>query len=132
MVGLDTNVLVRLLTRDDAAQLRRAEALVRTRCRPDDPGWISLVVLCELVWVLEGAYGYAKADIARALEALLRMPSLQVEHEPLVAKAIRAWRGASFDFADAVIAVRNRNEGCVTTHTFDRKAAKQEGFSPVP
>ncbi len=53
MIGLDTNVLVRYLTQDDPQQSARANNLIETQCTKNEPGWIALIVLCELVWVLE-------------------------------------------------------------------------------
>ena len=67
MIGLDTNVLLRYFTRDDATQHRRAAKLIERECTPDAPGQIALVTLCELVWVLSGGYGYARQDVARLL-----------------------------------------------------------------
>ena len=57
MIGLDTNVLLRYLTQDDPKQAERANNLILSQCTLQEPGQISLVVLCELVWVLRGAYG---------------------------------------------------------------------------
>ena len=61
MIGLDTNVLVRYLTQDDPQQSARANNLIETQCTKNEPGWIALIVLCELVWVLRGAYNYKKS-----------------------------------------------------------------------
>lgn len=132
MLGLDTNVLVRLLIRDDAAQLKRAEKLVRRECTASVPGWVSVIVLCELVWVLETAYGYKRPDIQSVVEHLLKTPIFRVEGEVIVSKALNAWASSNCDLADMLIAARNSQEGCTTTYTFDRKAAKQPGFTAVP
>lgn len=132
MLGLDTNVLVRLLIRDDAAQLKRAEKLVRRECIASDPGWVSVIVLCELVWVLEVAYAYKRSDIQSVVEHLLKTPIFRVEDEVVVSKALKSWAGCNCDLADMLIAERNLIEGCKTTYTFDRKAAKQPGFKAVP
>jgi predicted nucleic-acid-binding protein len=132
MLGLDTNVLERLLIRDDAAQLKRAEELVRGKCTSSDPGWVSVIVLCKVVWVLETAYGYKRPSIQSVIEHLLKTPISRVENEVIVSKAVKAWSNCNCDLADMLIAERNLYEGCKTTYTFDRKAAKQSGFTAVP
>jgi len=132
MLGLDTNVLVRLLIRDDAAQFKRAEKLVRRECTASDPGWVSVIVLCELVWVLETAYTYNRSDIQSVVEHLLKTSIFRVEDEVIVSKALKSWASCNCDLADMLIAERNLHEGCTTTYTFDRKAAKQPGFTAVP
>ncbi len=63
MIGFDTNVLVRHLVQDDPRQSRKATQVIAKQCTRDDPGFISRIVLCELVWVLESAYGYSKDTI---------------------------------------------------------------------
>jgi predicted nucleic acid-binding protein len=68
MIGIDTNVLVRHLVQDDLRQARAATQVITQRCTRDDPGFINRIVLCELVWVLESAYGYPKVTIVAVLE----------------------------------------------------------------
>ncbi len=63
MIGLDTNVLIRYLVQDDPGQSRKATQVIVKRCTRDDPGFINRIVLCELIWVLESAYGYSKDTI---------------------------------------------------------------------
>ena len=67
MIGLDTNVLVRYLVQDDVKQAALATQLIETTLDDDEPGWIASIVLCELVWVLEGPYDYARTMIVAAL-----------------------------------------------------------------
>jgi predicted nucleic-acid-binding protein len=132
MLGLDTNVLVRFLTKDDAVQFKQAENLLRHHCSVTKPGWISVIVLCELVWVLSRGYGYDKVQISSVIEHLLRTPFLVLEDESLVRNALKAWQASKLDFPDSLIAERNRRVGCTTTYTFDAKASAADGFSPVP
>jgi predicted nucleic acid-binding protein len=79
MIGLDTNVLVRYLVQDDPGQSRKATQVIAKQCTRDDPGFINRIVLCELVWVLESAYGYSKDTIVAVLEKLLRTSQLKIE-----------------------------------------------------
>lgn len=121
MIGLDTNVLVRYLTLDDEEQAARASRLVESRCTRQTPGWIALVVLCELVWILRGAYRYEKQLVVEVLDRLLQTTELRVEDHELAQQALKAWRKGTADFADYVILYGNAERGCDATWSFDRK-----------
>ena len=123
MIGLDTNVLVRYVVQDDPRQAAAASHLIETSLSDDEPGWIASIVLCEFVWVLEAAYGYARNSIAPALERVLEVDCFRVEAPSLAWRALDAYRGGA-DFADALIALGNESAGCEYTATFDRGAAK--------
>ena len=137
MIGLDTNVLLRCFVDiDDPAQAQRAQAqrvraFVASRCTRDDPGHVDRVTLCEMIWVLARGYRYPKAEIARILDALLDRENLVLEDADCVAAALRIFRTSGVDFADALIGRVNQARGCETTATFDRGAAKLEGFVRV-
>ncbi len=124
MIGLDTNVLVRLLTGDDAVQRSIAKASINRNCSSDDPAFINRVVLIETVWVLEFVYDYSRNNIAAAVDTLLRMVRMLTEGSALVREALSGYR-AGADFADALVAATNAAEGCSRTITIDRKAAKR-------
>lgn len=79
MKGLDTNVLIRHLIQDDPAQFRLATHFITTECSREDPCYINRIVLCETVWVLESAYGYAREDIAGVLERIIRTYQFRIE-----------------------------------------------------
>jgi predicted nucleic-acid-binding protein len=132
MIGLDTNVLVRFLVADDKDQAARAARLIEERCSGDDPGFVDSVVLCELVWVLEGAYGYARPLIAEVLEKMLHSAELEIANVEAAWAALRAYRSGGADFSDALIGRLNRQAGCVATATFDRGAAALDDFFEVP
>ncbi len=125
MIGLDTNVLVRYLTQDDPDQAARANRLIEDHCTRDAPGHLAIVVLCELVWVLRGAYRVDKDRIVEVLEGLLITAELAIEDESVVYQALTAYRMGSADFADYVIAYRNQAAGCEATYSFDRKLVGQ-------
>ncbi|MEM9011220.1 MAG: type II toxin-antitoxin system VapC family toxin [Pseudomonadota bacterium] len=129
MIGLDTNVLVRHLIQDDPEQSPRASAALDA-CTTEVPGYLNRIVLCELVWVLDRAYGYGREQIAPVLEALLRSADLRVEDEGLAWRALDLYRGGA-DFADALLALSNREAGAEETLTFDRRAAALPGFFSV-
>jgi len=128
VIGLDTNVLVRYFAQDDAAQSAAANK-VMANLGKDDPGFVSLVVLCELVWVLEDAYGVAKPQLLEVLRSLLESDELVIERKPVAWAALEQFQASNMDFSDAVIALCGIDAGCQHTLTFDRAAAKSKGFS---
>jgi predicted nucleic-acid-binding protein len=128
VIGLDTNVLVRFLVRDDAAMAERAEHAIRERCSPEQPGFINHIVLCELAWVLERAYDYQRADVASVLDALCRATDFRVEATEVVRLAIIRFAAGRADFADYLVGLINQAATCLATLTFDRHAAEFEHF----
>lgn len=124
MIGLDTNVLVRYLTQDDAEQAAAANRVMQAQCTADDPCRLSLVVLCELVWVLGRAYGCDREAIAGILERLLSAAELEVADEAIAWRALRAYAEGPADFADYCILFANREAGCSRTLSFDQRLAR--------
>ena len=96
-----------------------------------DPGFLNRIVLCELVWVLESAYGYPKDTIVAVLEKLLRTSQLKIEDAQSAWTAFRMYQKGKADYADCLLGVTNRQAGCDSTVTFDQAAMKLEGFQPV-
>lgn len=124
MIGLDTNVLIRYVVQDDAVQAAAATRLIESQCSGDAPGFISHLVLVELCWVLGRGYGYDRKVQASVIYALLMTAELCVQESESVWLALRLFEKGSADFADYLIGQINKDEGCETTWTFDRKAAK--------
>jgi predicted nucleic-acid-binding protein len=131
MIGVDTNVLVRYLTRDDQAQYERARRLIDSGLSKGEPALVSLLVLMETEWVLRSRYELLKSQIVAAFSALLDTADLAFEDEPSVERAIYSWKDSVADFADCLIEARNRRLGCRATATFDSKALKLTGFVAV-
>lgn len=131
MIGLDTNVVVRLFVDDDRKQVHAARAFVSGRCSRNDPGFVNRISLCELVWVLESVHGYGRAAIGNVVEQLLASSDILVEDHELAQVALATFQTTNADFADALIGEVNRARGCDVTATFDRKAAKLDGFVGV-
>ncbi|MDP9084482.1 MAG: type II toxin-antitoxin system VapC family toxin [Pseudomonadota bacterium] len=131
MLGVDTNVLVRYLTRDDQPQYDKARRLIEREVAKGEPVLVSLLVLLETEWVLRSRYEIAKADIVAAFSALLDTADLTFEDEPSVEIAVYAWKDSAADFADCLIEARNRRLGCRATATFDGRALKLAGFISV-
>jgi predicted nucleic-acid-binding protein len=128
VIGIDTNVPIRYLTDDDPEMADRAGHLLERECHPDGQGFINAVVLSETVWVLRRHYRYSRDQIAMAVDALLRTPSLAIEDGELAERALKIYREGNVDFADALIGLINQERGCRMTVTFDRKAAGLETF----
>ncbi len=122
MIGLDTNVLVRYLTQDEPVQAKLATELVESLSRTR-PGFVSLVVLVETVWVLESCYDADRKRVIEVLETLLQVESLVVASAEAAWQALRCYRQEGNDFADALIATLARRAGCEKTFSFDRGAA---------
>ncbi len=128
MKGLDSNVLVRYLAQDHPEQAAKATRFVSSECTIEDPCLVNRIVLCELVWVLETAYGYPRATVAAVLEQIFRTAQLRIERSNEAWAALSEYRDGA-DFADALIALDNLRLGCEYTVTFDRKASRRKGFA---
>ena len=121
MIGLDTNILVRFITHDDATQAATAMRLMAS-LSADSPGYVSLVVLVELIWVLEGFYRFRGKEVEDVVESLLRGREMRLERPDLVEQAVRRFKAGSADLADCIIERAAHAAGCDYTLTFDRKA----------
>jgi len=122
VTGLDSNVLLRYLTQDDAAQAARATRLIERELSERAPGFVSLVVLVETCWVLERIYGVTPAEISTTVRDLLDTRQLTIERRAAVARTLE--RTGARNFADALIADVALDAGCSRVVTFDRKAAR--------
>ena len=130
MIGLDTNVLVRYIMQDDAKQSALATSLVES-LSVQSPGFVPLVSVVKLAWVLSSAYELDRGQIVRAFESLLRTKEIAVERAELVWKALRVFQRADTDFADCLIERSAAVAGCERTMTFDRGAVKGCGMTLV-
>jgi len=128
MIGLDSNVLIRYLTQDDPIQSAKATEIMERRLTERDPGFVSIVAMAEIVWVLDRAYDLTPRQIAAAIERMLQTDALVVEQERQVFTAMVAFREGRGAFADALIAELGTRAGCGHTLTFDRKALRLPGF----
>lgn len=128
MIGLDTNVLVRFLVQDDQAQAARAQEVIAAAVEAGERLYLNRIVLCELVWVLAGAYEEPKVEIAGTLERLLRAEQIEVERRDEVRRALDRYRSGRGDYADYLIGEGNQRDGCLHTVTFDRDLSKEAGF----
>ena len=128
MLGIDTNVLIRLLVADDAAQTRKARLLVEKCMARHEAVLVSLPVIVEVEWVLRSRYEMTKAELVATFRALLATVEFTFEHESAIEEALHFWQDAPTGFVDCLIAAHNRRLGCSATATFDTKALRAPGF----
>jgi predicted nucleic-acid-binding protein len=129
VIGLDTNVLVRFLVEDDVQQTRRATAMVRAAIDRDVALFVSDVVMCELVWVLEVAYRVDREHVAENLSLLLQTRQLVFDDADRLRRAVDAYREGKGDFADYVIREVGMAAGCRVIATFDRTLLHDPGYA---
>ena len=127
MIALDTNVLVRYMMQDDPKQSPRATRLIEA-LTGEAPGFVPVVALVEVVWVLSGSYGLDRAQVSEALEGLLRSRELRLDRADLVTQALRRFSAGGADFADCLIERSAADAGCTDTMTFDTGAARSAGM----
>jgi predicted nucleic-acid-binding protein len=129
MIGLDTNLLLRYLAQDDPTQSARATEIVERNLTEEEPGFVSLVSILEVVWVLKSLYKRSRQEIADDIEMLLAADTLEVQNEQEVYTAVVALRNGTGTFEDALIGALGIWRGCSATLTFDEDAAKRlHGF----
>ena len=124
MTGLDTNVLLRYLLRDDPAQAARAAREIER----DERFLVSRIVLCEIVWVLDSGYGFSRMDITAAIEKILATAQFEIESKDVASAALDDFKRSTADFSDCLLSRSNRAAGAVETVTFDRGLRELEGF----
>jgi predicted nucleic-acid-binding protein len=122
MLAVDTNVLVRLLARDDEKQARLADGFVAKGA------WVSHLVLAETVWVLDAVYARSPKQLIAAIELLLQHESLVLQDADTVSAALAHFRAKpALGFSDCLVLAIARKAGHVPLGTFDRALAKLEG-----
>lgn len=128
MIGLDTNVLIRYLTKDDDEQWQKADRLIKS----GEQCFISNIVLCEVVWVLKGkSYGFGKEEILKVLETMLHAPVFEFENRSAVYQAIQRTKLGNADFSDYLIGAICKQYKCDVTYSFDLKLKEEKGFQSL-
>lgn len=128
MLGIDTNVLVRFLVRDDETQFEKARKLIKREVAAGRRVFVNQLVLMKTEWVLRSRYAVPKNQIVEAISGLLDATDIQFEDESAVEEALFMWKDATADFADCLIGTKNRRMGCRATASFDVKASKLSGL----
>ena len=123
MIGIDTNIIIRLLTRDDPVQFDAAVSLVKSS-NADQPLFVNPMVMLEAIWVLERVYKVDRIVARNQVAALLDTVEIKVPETLRMENWAQWFTSSHVDFSDVVIAELNRANGCEKTMTFDRKAAR--------
>lgn len=129
MISVDTNVLVRLLVGDDLRQAERARDLIGRAAATNENVFLTHLVLCELVWVLAGAYSASRQDLVATLNRLTEIPPFVVEEPDRLRRAIDRYTAGRADFADYLLGETAIEAGATVTYTFDRALRDEEGFT---
>ena len=129
MLGIDTNILVRFLVRDNDIQFEKARKLIKREVAAGRRVFVNQLVLMEAEWVLRSRYVVPKHQIIEAISGLLSATDVQFEDERVIEEALFIWKDSTADFADCLIGAKNRRLGCRATATFDVKASKLPGFT---
>lgn len=127
MAALDTNVLVRYVVRDDAAQLAAAKRLIARLVAERESIFVPVTVVLELEWVLRASFGYGKDDVLQVLSSLFSAAELSFESERALEVALQLYREDSADFADCLHVALAAQAGEQPLWTFDKAAAKVPG-----
>ena len=130
MIGLETNVLLRYIMQDDARQSLKATKLLES-LTVDEAGFVPLVSVVELGWVLSSCYDLDREQVTQAFELLLRTKTVVLDRADEVMKALRVFKASSADFADCLIERTAASAGCAKTMTFDVGAAKMAGMALI-
>jgi predicted nucleic-acid-binding protein len=125
MICLDTNVLIRYFVEDTPRQAKVARTIIEQQLSPETPGFVSIVTLVELIWVLEDRYTVSRSAVIEIVALLLDAPQLIVEHSKAVEQALQH---NHTDLADSLIHEIGRLAGCTKTITFDKKFARLDGI----
>ena len=128
MKGVDTNILVRFLVRDDEQQAMKVYEIFKTAEEAKDQLFVPLIVVLELIWVLASAYEASRIEILDSIRDLLSMPIFKFEHQSALQQFIAAASGNTYDLSDLLIAHSAKINGCETTLTFDKKGSQYELF----
>lgn len=132
MLGLDTNVLVRYLAQDDPKQSAAATRLMEHELTDHAPGYLSLVVVVELCWVLQRLYAASSAEVADTIADMLAMPVFVFQEREAVHAAVewvRARGGAQLGLPDVLITQLATRAGCERVLSFDKGAVRSAGMT---
>ncbi len=131
MIGLDTNVILRYLLQDDPKQTSQVNQIIDRQLSEQNPGFINVATILEIVWVLRSLFKQSPSQIAAHIEHLLAADSFEVQNEQQVFEATFALKRGLGEFEDALIGALNAGAGCSRTLTFDRKAARLPHFQAI-
>ena len=131
MIGLDTNVIARIVLADDAVQTRQALAVLARAQAAGETVVLSLATVLELEWVLRGVAKLAKSRVLAVFKQLLETEDLQIQDEQVLEQAIYSYENNAADFAECLFWAQYQRMGCRAMLTFDAVAARTGGVDLV-
>jgi len=129
MIGLDTNVLIRWITRDHPKTYRKVEQFLKDH--QSEGFFLSVVVVLEVWWVLKKVYQYPEGRIIDVLINLCQAGDLHIEKHAEIQKSLEEYQSSSADFEDILISNVHLGEGCDYTVTLDKKAGRHKGMNLI-
>ena len=132
MIAIDTNVLLRLVLRDNNAQAATAAKVLRRAAAGETPLFVSDIVLCEFAWVLRAQRRFARGAIANALREIIATAFVRVRDEAVVTRAVERYATGPGGFADYLIAEQALAAGAGEVVTFDKALRREAGFRLLP
>jgi len=129
--ALDSNILVRFLVQDDQKQCARVNRLFESAEQDKAVLYVPLLVTLELIWVLQSVYDVERKAILHAFDALLQLPVLKFEKQPVVRDFLTQAAQSKGGLADLLIGESCRASGCETVLTFDKGASKESLFTAL-
>lgn len=132
MIGLDSNILLRLVLRDNEDQCRRVLLFLEHEIRSDRKAYVTVIALVEFAWTLRRLYKYSLAETVAAIEMIMDISNLVFERQHIIPDVLDLCRTQRLDFSDALIAAIHRADGCAFTATFDGDFAESGEAVLVP
>lgn len=127
MRGLDTNVILRYLVRDDEQQWQAADRYITEILQANEVCFINNIVLCEVIWVLKSRYKLSRTELIGTIETIANTDIFRFENQEAIAWAVEQMKAGNADFSDYLISRLNQLVGCQETASFDRKLSQLEG-----
>ncbi len=128
MTGIDSNVLIRFIVRDDEDQFLKAQELLVQGSSSANPCYVCDIAIAEMIWVLTRRYRIPAATLIDFIKDLVAANNIVIESSEQLRRALDAWKSSGADLADCFIGELNKKAGCTKTVTFDKGASKLESF----
>jgi predicted nucleic-acid-binding protein len=132
VIAIDTNLLIRLMVKDDDAQGAAVEGLLRKTSESGETCFVSDMVLCEMEWVLRTCYKAPRDRVLSAIQELLDERLFAFEDRSRLHKVVRFYQLGKAELSDYLIGAKGQASGAAATYTFDRKLKDQNGFVMLP
>jgi predicted nucleic-acid-binding protein len=129
--GIDSSLLLRYILEDDPVWTKAATNFIDEKCTFEDPAFVNLVVLVEVIWSLRRQKNYSKDTVVAVIRNMLNSQSLVLDKEAVVADALGKFEAGSAGFSDCLIACLNEHAQAIPTYSLDKHAIKIGVFAPI-